>query len=246
MVVTRKKAVCDGYARLFKSLCNYAGIRCEVVSGLAKSSVDGKLEPHAWNVVRFDNKWHLVDPTWASGYVIDTFTKKLDTFYYLTPPEKMFINHLPNEQRWTLLDKSYDSKRFNESPIADIRVVQNGLVDYYPKSKTIKLIPGQPATVWLLFDKSPSDLTIEISSLGWPETRASRLNIELTDKVYDSLYNIDPDYFKTIEKIEIISRKTIQNRIEFVFKPLADIKGIQIHVDSGFPALTYENSTGKK
>lgn len=246
MVVNRKKAVCDGYARLFKSLCNHAGIQCEVISGMAKGSIDGKLEPHAWNAIRLNNKWHLADPTWASGYVTDTFTKKLDMFYYLTPPDKMFINHLPNEQKWTLLDKSFNSERFSQSPIADIRVIQIGLIDYYPKTKTIKLTPGQPTTVWLLFDKSPSDLSIEISAKGWPETRASRLNIELTDKVYDSLYNIDPDYFKTIEKIQIMSKKITQNKIEFVIKPLTDMNGIQIHVDFGFPVLIYETTNEKK
>jgi hypothetical protein len=246
MVVKRKKAVCDGYARLFKSLCNHAGIQCEIVFGMAKGLLDDKLQPHAWNAVRLYEKWHLVDPTWASGYGSDTFTKRLDMFYYLTPPEKMFINHLPNEQKWTLLDKSFNSERFSQSPIADIRVIQNGLIDYHPKTKTIILTPGQPTTFWLLFDKAPSDLDIEISAKGWPETRASRLNIELTVKAYDSLYKVDPGYFKEIEKIQIMNKKIIQNKIEFVIKPLTDIEGIQIHVEHGFPALLYETTNTKK
>jgi hypothetical protein len=246
IVANRRKGVCDGYARLFKSLCNHARIQCEVVSGRVKSPLHNDLIPHAWNAVRLYGKWYLIDPTWASGQVSDTFTKKLDMFYYLTPPEKLFFDHLPDEQKWTLLDKSFDFEKFNDSPIADAKVIQKGLIDYYPKSKAIKLLQGQPTTVWLLFDKSPSDLSIEISAKGWPETRASRLGIELTEKVYDSLYNIDPDYFKTIEKIQIISKKIIQNKIEFVVKPLTDIKGIQIHVDFGFPALIYETTNAKK
>jgi len=246
IVANRKKAVCDGYARLFKSLCNHAGIPCEVVNGMAKGVINDELQPHAWNAVRLSGKWYLIDPTWASGHVTDTFTKELDMFYYLTPPEKMFLNHLPDEQKWTLLDKSFNAERFSQSPIANIEVIKNGLIDYYPKTKTIMLRPGESATVWLLFDKSPSDLDIEISAKGWPETRASRLNIELTEKVRDSLYGIDPDYFKEIEKIQIVSKKVIQNKVEFVIKPLTDIKGIQIHVDYGFPALMYETTTAKK
>lgn len=239
LVLSRKKAVCDGYARLFKSLCNHARIQCEVVNGGVKSFLSGKLEPHAWNAVRLYGKWHLVDPTWASGHVGETFTKQLDTFYYLTPPEKMFINHLPDHQKWTLLDKSYDSVRFNQSPIEDIAVIKNGLTDFFPKTKMIKLRKGQHTTVWLQFDRSPKDLAIDISAVGEIDTRASRLNLEMTEEVYDSLFNIDPDYFKEIPKIEIVSQKIVQNKIEFVIKPLADINGIQIHVEYGFPALIY-------
>jgi hypothetical protein len=242
IVVNRRKGVCDGYARLFKSLCNHARIQCEVVGGRVKSPLSKDLSAHAWNAVRLSGKWYLVDPTWASGQVSDTFTKKLDMFYYLTPPEKLFFDHFPDEQKWTLLDKSFDFEKFTDSPIADGRVIQNGLIDYYPKSKTIKLQQGNPTTIWLLFDKSPSDLSVEISAKGWTETRASRLNIALTDKVYDSLYAIDPDYFKAIEEIQILSKKIIQNKIEFVILPLTDIEGIQIHVDFGFPALIYETA----
>jgi hypothetical protein len=246
MVVNRKKAVCDGYSRLFKSLCNYASIQCEVVTGKTKSFLDEELQPHAWNAVRLSGKWYLVDPTWASGYVTDEFTKKLDMFYYLTPPEKMFVNHFPEEQRWTLLDKSFNFDRFTQCPVEDISVIKKGLIDYYPKTKNINLHKGKLTTIWLLFDKPPSELSIEVSAKGWSETRASRLNIEITEKVYDSLYNIDPDYFKEIEKIQIVSKKITGNKVEFVIKPVADIKGVQIHVEYGFPALVYDISSGKK
>src|SRR4051812_26477875 len=36
MVLKRRTAVCDGYARLFKSLCDYSGIKCEIITGYAK------------------------------------------------------------------------------------------------------------------------------------------------------------------------------------------------------------------
>lgn len=242
MVVNRKKGICDGYARLFKSLCNHSGIQCEVVPGRSKDIFDDKLGLHAWNAVKIQNKWHLLDATWASGsftYGSDTFIKKLNNFYYLTPPEKMFVNHLPNDQKWTLLDKAYDSIKFFNSPIEDIRVVQNGLKDYYPKNKTINYQKGQLITVWLEFEEPPTKFNIEVSERG-TVTRASLLNIELTDKVYDSLYNIDPNFFRPIEQIQIVSKKIIENRIEFTIKPLSEIKGLHVHVDYGFPALIYD------
>jgi len=241
MTVYLKKAVCEGYARLFKSLCIHSGIQCVVVSGKAKTLLSDQLAGHAWNAVKLDGKWQLVDPTWASGYVNgDSFTKERNLFYYLTSPEIMFINHLPNEQKWTLLDKSFNSLTFGQSPIEDVSVIEKGLVDYSPKKRGLKIKKGQLITISLQFNKPPSKFNIGISESGRPETRASRLNIELTDKVYDSLNNIDPDYFKTIEKIQILSQKIIGNKVEFVIKPLSEIKGINIHIDYGFTALSYD------
>lgn len=51
------KAVCEGYARAFKYLCDKVGIPCELVIG--STDVD-----HMWNVVEIDGKWYHVDVTW--------------------------------------------------------------------------------------------------------------------------------------------------------------------------------------
>jgi hypothetical protein len=145
-----------------------------------------------------------------------------------------------------LLDKSYNFEKFNNSPIEDIRVIKEGLVDYYPRTRAITFQKGKPTTVWLLFDRSPKDMSIELSATGKQESRASRLNIELTDKVRDSLYKIDPDYFRPIEPFKITSTRITQNKVEFVIVPLKDMQGIYIHVEYGFPALIYQNEARKK
>jgi transglutaminase/protease-like cytokinesis protein 3 len=71
-VLKRRTAVCDGYAKLFKTLCGYAGICSEVISGYAR----GHIERNAlfrtndnWNAVMIDGAWQLADVTWGSGYV---------------------------------------------------------------------------------------------------------------------------------------------------------------------------------
>lgn len=56
-------AVCDGYAKAFKILCDRAGIPCVVVAGTAMQS--DTAEPHAWNYVQMENGlWYAVDTTW--------------------------------------------------------------------------------------------------------------------------------------------------------------------------------------
>lgn len=51
-------AVCDGIASAFKLMCLIEGIECIEVSGWAG-------EAHAWNKVKIDGDWFVVDPTWA-------------------------------------------------------------------------------------------------------------------------------------------------------------------------------------
>lgn len=56
-------AVCDGYAKAFKILCDAAGIPCVVIAGTAIQNET--TEPHAWNYVQMeDGLWYAVDTTW--------------------------------------------------------------------------------------------------------------------------------------------------------------------------------------
>lgn len=54
-------AVCEGYARAFKTIVDFTNIPCEIINGFYH---DGEnVEPHAWCYVKLNNKWYLVDPT---------------------------------------------------------------------------------------------------------------------------------------------------------------------------------------
>lgn len=58
-VFVKKKAVCAGYSKAFKVLCDRFKIPCIIVP--AKSnSVD-----HAFNYVKLGKNWYYVDPTWC-------------------------------------------------------------------------------------------------------------------------------------------------------------------------------------
>lgn len=70
-VIKRRTAVCDGYARLFKKMCDIAGIRCEIVPGYTKTKPYqvGRMGSvnHAWNAIYIDSNYYFLDPTWAAG-----------------------------------------------------------------------------------------------------------------------------------------------------------------------------------
>lgn len=56
------KAVCQGYAEAFQYLLRRVGIQSFIVTGVGVNA-DGEI-PHAWNLVRIDNKYYHTDLTW--------------------------------------------------------------------------------------------------------------------------------------------------------------------------------------
>lgn len=57
------KAVCEGYARAFKTIMDKLSIECVLVQGYVRGN-DGGMEPHMWNYVKLDGDWYGVDATW--------------------------------------------------------------------------------------------------------------------------------------------------------------------------------------
>jgi len=139
-------AFCDGYAKLFKALCNYAGIRSEVVVGYARTSNTKKfISNHSWNAVFIDSAWHLLDATWASGYIsyrTEEFVKAYDDFYFLTPPAQFIKDHYPEDARWTLLDNAPVLKEFERSPFKHSNFIKYSISSYYPAKGVIEASVG--------------------------------------------------------------------------------------------------------
>lgn len=59
-VFTNGLAVCEGYASAFNLLANEAGLDSIVITGNLNADKDIR---HAWNRVRIDNQWYVVDTT---------------------------------------------------------------------------------------------------------------------------------------------------------------------------------------
>lgn len=74
-------ALCEGYSRAFKLLCNRAGIECDLVTG--KSEGEG----HMWNRVNIDRKLSYVDVTWNDRAEYRTYT------YFNITEEQLKFDH---------------------------------------------------------------------------------------------------------------------------------------------------------
>ncbi len=126
-VLDKEKAVCSGYSRLFKRMCELAGIKSEVVPGYTKKSPYQIGVPlnvtHAWNAVYLDDQYYFLDATWAAGNCVANedgdklveFKKDYHDYYWLTPTAKFMRNHYPENDKW-VTQKNYTKELFFNGP----------------------------------------------------------------------------------------------------------------------------------
>ena len=164
-VLRRRVAVCDGYAKLFKTLCDYAGIESEVILGYAKCYLersDRFRTNHTWNAVRIDSTWYLLDVTWASGFVSfsNEFVHRLDDAYFLTPPQQFILDHYPEDLKWTLLERPPTMKEFHYSPFKYKSFIKYGISSASPANGTIEAFAGDTIHIELKLKDAAKDRLI--------------------------------------------------------------------------------------
>jgi hypothetical protein len=155
-VLKQKEAVCDGYARLFKVLCDYAGLRSEIITGYAKTNMQqmgSQFQPnHRWNAVLIDSTWHLLDVTWASGFISytgDQFVKAYDDYYFLTPPEDFIRDHYPEDYRWVLLSDPPTLREFYRTPFKHSAFSKYSVSSFVPAKGIIEASIGDTVSIEL-------------------------------------------------------------------------------------------------
>lgn len=112
-VLKKKRAVCEGYSALYKRLCELCGVECVTIKGASKISLTdigkGPINSnHAWNAIKINGKWNLLDVTWGAGSVdfgARKFNKHFEGGYFMTQPDRFFTKHFPDDKKWLLIDK---------------------------------------------------------------------------------------------------------------------------------------------
>jgi transglutaminase-like putative cysteine protease len=154
-VLRRRRAVCTGYATLFKALCANLGIESHFVIGHAKGLDYREGErflraEHAWNSVLVGGEWRLLDPTWGSGCAIlrkqpiKRLKFKLSGVPYMpkwrivhrpnmdwlnVPPHDLVYSHLPVDPKWQLLDSAVSIAAFEAVKDTFIPAVPNDYLE---------------------------------------------------------------------------------------------------------------------
>jgi transglutaminase/protease-like cytokinesis protein 3 len=120
-VLQHRRAVCAGYANLYQALGKAMGLEVVIVEGFAKG-VDVDESPsdrpnHAWNAVKIDGSWYLVDVTWGAGSVRNgQFQRQFKPFYFAAQPSQLIYTHRPTADLWQMLPQVYDRDRFLSLP----------------------------------------------------------------------------------------------------------------------------------
>lgn len=144
-----KRGVCEEYAQSLKKLCDLMQIECEVLKGNIRNSPlsIGKLETatnHAWNIVKINNKWMVIDATWAAGYVLNNkWEKNFRAYYFDIPVELIGKTHFPIDRKWQILWKIDSKKSFYNQPIYTDSFLSKGLSFSKVTSGIIKVQKGK-------------------------------------------------------------------------------------------------------
>ncbi|GAB7257054.1 transglutaminase domain-containing protein [Polaribacter sp. OB-PA-B3] len=144
-----KKGLCEEYAQSFKKVCSLLNIEAAVIKGYTRNSPDdiGRFVSetnHAWNAVKLNDKWIILDPTWAAGYLMNgKWTRKFNPYFYDIPKDKFFKTHLPEESIWVLRLGRITKKEFYNQPIYGQEFLASTIELISPKNGIIKIKKGE-------------------------------------------------------------------------------------------------------
>ena len=124
--VVTGQAVCEGYAKGLKMLCDRYQIPCMIITGIGVTS-KGR-EGHAWNVIRMENgEWYGLDATWddQSSIYYDFFLVGSDTVPEHFLQQTFSASHIADEdwngnQSVFLRYPTLNTKKFD--PQTDIHI----------------------------------------------------------------------------------------------------------------------------
>ncbi|WP_298895557.1 transglutaminase domain-containing protein [uncultured Psychroserpens sp.] len=168
--LTSKKAICLGFSTLFNELCLRSGIDSQIIKGITKLSTNEinstrNIKNHAWNAVKINDKWQLVDVTWSNGYEnmnTRSWTKRFNDFYFFTNPNEFLNSHLPENPVLQFVTHPINIKSFFETPIfyskyfeSGVRVANNqkGLIELKEKNNTIRIVFKEKANTSKIYYK---------------------------------------------------------------------------------------------
>ena len=151
VIFNERKGTCIGYSVLYQYFMDKFDIENEIIFGYARDEKNLTVEPdldldfyHSWNAVKIDNKWQLIDATWLN----EAENTQLG-FYFNIDPEKLILDHYPNDDNWQLLEKPLTLKEFNSQPYIHSFYFQTG----FPEKPILR---SDESHYYLKFKKNPN------------------------------------------------------------------------------------------
>ena len=119
-VLRDRTTICSGYSNLYLDLAKAMDLEAVIIIGYAKGATTIETNDdvnHAWNGVKINGDWYLIDSTWGSGSVVeDKFIPQYKPYYFATKPSKFIYTHFPQDKGWQLLTKTHSRGEFASLP----------------------------------------------------------------------------------------------------------------------------------
>lgn len=156
-----KRGVCEHYSRLYKRMCDFAAVECVFISGNAKH-ISKRISNlgHAWNAIKLNDKWYLLDATWGSGYgENETFHRAYSPGFFMVEPQLFILNHLPDDDKWQLLDTPLSKQAFKKQPWLNYGQRLFAIEDAQPINKAL-VKEGNTVKIRIKFKQKPPIIMI--------------------------------------------------------------------------------------
>lgn len=145
----------ESYHQVFKKLCSFAGLHCEIIIGYSKGAgykpgmrIEGNSFRNSWTAVAVDGSWRFINCTWAARHIsghkddLPQVFHTYDEFYFLTDPEDYIYQHYPDEPAWQLLEIPLPFSEFINLPVVKSPFFNYGLRFYSNYGATISTESG--------------------------------------------------------------------------------------------------------
>ncbi|MFY0629981.1 MAG: transglutaminase [Flavobacteriaceae bacterium] len=140
-----KMGVCEEYAQSFKKVADLLGLESEVIKGYVRNSAQEIGKPprrtnHAWNSVKINNRWILLDATWAAGYLYNgAWRKNFNEYYFAVDPKKIGRTHYPDDRKWQIVLNQNSLTDFYNQPIYAQDFLRSNMEVISPSSGNISI-----------------------------------------------------------------------------------------------------------
>ena len=164
-VLSSRKAVCSGYARLFEKMAGLAGFDVKTVTGYTKGLGDDFAfnfrDSHAWNMVRIGDLWYFIDTTFDAGaFDIDKgsarYHKRYSTDYLFPSPFQLRFTHFPDNPLYQLSAAPVDKNAFQNQALV--------LPEFFTNSLTLQRAQNSPMDLasFQYLQKAPGIFSLDI------------------------------------------------------------------------------------
>lgn len=151
-IMSSRKTTAEGYAKLFKKLCDLMYIPCEYIQGYARTKPyqigNNMGANHFWNAIYIHSSWYYCDPTWAAGYcteddegLLTSYVRQFEPYYWLQKQDRFFRNHYP-KKGFLVEPLPFSKEQFFNKPFYFSAKVLDQVKEVSPATGVIKCRKG--------------------------------------------------------------------------------------------------------